>query len=78
MTTLLAIIIAAIFLVVYLTAKFAKWVWNTWVFWVLALAVMVVMFPLTAGMSPMAFIGLLALRLVVLGKIVGTPTPAGR
>lgn len=78
MTTILGIIIATILLVVYLTAKFAKWVWNTWVFWVLALAVTVVMFPLTAGMSPLAFIGLLVLRLVILGKIVGMPTPTSR
>jgi hypothetical protein len=48
-----------------------KTLWGSPLFWISALALTVIMFPLTAGMSPLALFALIFLRLVILGKLFG-------
>jgi uncharacterized membrane protein len=45
-----------------------KTLWGSKLFWIAALALTVILFPLTAGLSPLALFALIVLRLVMLGK----------
>lgn len=46
-----------------------KTLWGSKLFWIAALALTVIMFPLTAGLSPLALFALIILRLAMLGKV---------
>lgn len=45
-----------------------KALWGSPLFWVAATALVIIMFPLTAGLSPVALFALIVLRLVLINK----------
>jgi uncharacterized membrane protein len=47
-----------------------KTLWGSKLFWIAALALTVILFPLTAGLSPLALFALIVLRLMLLNKAV--------
>lgn len=47
-------------------------IWHSPLFWVAALALTIITWPITAGMSPIVFVGLIVLRLVLLSRFFKT------
>jgi hypothetical protein len=62
--TTIAIIIAALFLL----GVIVKTLWNSKLFWFAALALSIVLMPLTAGLSPVALFLLLLVRFALVHK----------
>lgn len=66
--TAIATIIAALFLL----GLIIKTLWNSKLFWLAALALSIVLMPLTAGLSPIALFLILLVRFSVLHKVFTT------
>lgn len=64
MTTVTIIMLLAVLVLCWVL----KTLWGSKLFWIAALALTVIMFPLTAGLSPLALFALILLRLVLIGR----------
>ena len=64
MTTFTVVILLAVLVLCWVL----KTLWGSKLFWIAALALTVIMFPLTAGLSPLALFALVFLRLVLINK----------
>lgn len=65
MTTITIVMLLAVLVLCWVL----KTLWGSKLFWISALALTVIMFPLTAGLSPLALFALIILRLTMLGKV---------
>jgi hypothetical protein len=67
MEIIIALLTAAVVIgVMFLIVK----IWNSWLFWVATLAITVVLFPMTSGMSAGLFGVLLFARIFILIQIL--------
>ena len=44
-------------------------IWHSPIFWIAAFALTVVLFPLTSGMSPLALVSMIFLRVLLVSRI---------
>ena len=68
MTTITLVMLLAVLILCWVL----KTLWGSKLFWISALALTVIMFPLTGGLSPLALFALIVIRLLMLGKVLNT------
>lgn len=66
----LALILVA---VLYAIVRAASFAWSSPLFWILLTALSVVLFPVTLGMSPLAVVVVVMLRLTLMSRIFCPP-----
>lgn len=64
MTTFAVLLLLAVLVLLWVL----KTLWGSKLFWVAAFALTIILFPLTAGMSPIALFSLIVLRLVLINR----------
>ena len=72
MWTLILAAFGVLLLAAFAVGRAVVALWNSRIFWLFAVLLTVAALPLTAGMSPLALVALVALRLVLVGKMIDT------
>lgn len=68
-TSILAALAVTALVILIVTIRM---IWNSSLFWIAAAALTIITWPITAGMSPIVLVGLIALRLVLLSRFFQT------
>ncbi len=71
MSTIILAFTGLVLLALFALGKLVKLAWGSPAFWIFATVLTVALFPLTAGMSPWALAALIALRFILVGKLIG-------
>ena len=74
MLVFIALVIAFLVIVLYGIAKAVSFAWGSPMFWLLAILATLIFLPITAGMSPLGLFALITLRVILIGKMLDTPT----
>lgn len=74
MSTIVMAITGLLLLVVFAFFRLLRGILNSTIFWILATVATVVLFPITAGTSPVIMITLITLRWVLLMRVIDGPS----
>jgi hypothetical protein len=66
------LLITALVIVLVGIAKAVSFAWGSPLFWLLATIATLIFLPITAGMSPLALFALIALRVVLVGRMLNS------
>lgn len=72
MTMIVMTLLVLAALGMYVISRLVAAAWNSTTFWVIAIIVTAIMFPVTAGFSPAVLVGLVVLRFALVGRAVTT------